>query len=112
MLGRNYVTPAPRQVAIRAADEISRRFPAAVVRYMDASGSDGRRPFKPHLSHGDGREIDLAPFYEDRHGRALDRPPTWNGYGAFEPPRAGDTRACVGQKGPAADQPDPPGGAP
>lgn len=110
LLGRHYVTPSTRAVVIRAADTVAARYPGSAVLFMDASGADGHRPFAPHLSHGDGREIDLALFYADRAGHPLDRPPTLSGYGAYEPPRPGETRACKGQKGPT--EPDPPAGRP
>jgi len=104
--GRHYVTPSTRAAVIKTADAVAARFPGSAVMFMDASGANGHRPFWPHLSHGDGREIDLALFYTDRAGRPLDRPPTLNGYGAYEPPRPREVRACKGQKGP--DEPDPP----
>jgi len=57
--GRNYVTPRARQVVLDAAAAMAKRYPGFVLWYMDASGPDGHRPFAPHLSHGDGREVDL-----------------------------------------------------
>ncbi|MBL8770021.1 MAG: penicillin-insensitive murein endopeptidase [Phenylobacterium sp.] len=78
-----------------------------MVRYMEASWPRATRPMPPHLSHGDGRQIDLAVFYVSRDGRPLGRPPTASGYGAFEPPRAGDPRVCTGHGGHHA-APDPP----
>ena len=110
---RHYVTPAFREALLRAADRVARERPGAVVRYMEASWPSGVRPMPPHHSHGDGRQIDLAVFYEDRAGRALDRPPPspnrrlLRGYGAYEPPRREAERVCVG--GPAS-APDPPAG--
>jgi len=106
LLRRNYVTPQARDVIVKAADAMAMRFPRLAVVYMDASGPDGHRPFKPHLSHGDGREIDLALFYDDRGGQVLARPPTLSGYGAYEPLTSGESRACIGQKGPS--EPDAP----
>jgi murein endopeptidase len=106
LLKRNYVTPQTRDVIVKAADAMAERYPGAVVIYMDASGPDGRRPFKPHLSHGDGHEVDLALFYTNAAGRPLARPPTLSGYGAYEPVKPGEQRACVGQKGPS--EPDAP----
>jgi len=106
LLKRNYVTPQARDVIVKAADAMAARYPGLAVVYMDASGSDGHKPFKPHLSHGDGREVDLALVYDDRDGRLLSRPPSLSGYGAYEPLKPGEQRACVGQKGPS--EPDAP----
>ncbi|WP_430421286.1 hypothetical protein [Phenylobacterium sp.] len=108
---RHYVTPAAREALLRAAERVARERPGAVVRYMEASWPRGVRPMPPHRSHGDGRQIDLATFYEDRAGRALDRPPPapnvrlLRGYGAYEPPQRETERVCAG--GPAS-APDPP----
>jgi murein endopeptidase len=106
LLNRHFMTPTGRDVVVKAAQVVTAQYPGAVVLFMDASGPDGHRPFKPHLSHGDGREIDLALFYTDRAGHPLPHPPTLNGYGANEPPQPGDTPICVGVKG--ARVPDPP----
>jgi hypothetical protein len=101
------VTPAARDALLAAASAMAAAHPGAVVRYMEASWPSGRRPMPPHLSHGDGHQIDLAVFYESRAGAPLAKPPTLSGYGAFEPPRAGDVRMCAGQGG-HHGEPDPP----
>ncbi len=106
LLKRNFMTPQARDVIVAAADAMAARYPGSAVVYMDASGPDGHRPFAPHLSHGDGREVDLALVYDDLKGRPLPRPPTLSGYGAYEPVKPGEHRACGGQKGPSeADAP-------
>lgn len=108
---RHYVTPTAREALLRAADRVARERPGAVVRYMEASWPRGVRPMPPHRSHGDGRQIDLAIFYEDRTGRPLNLPPRSTrerlarGYGAYEPPYREADRVCAG--GPHS-RPDPP----
>jgi murein endopeptidase len=110
---RHFMRPAARDVLVRAARRVAAGHPGAVVRYMEASWPSGERPMPPHLSHGDGRQIDLAIFYEDRAGRALRRPPLSprlaRGYGAYEPPRREVERVCAGAKT-SHDRPDPPAG--
>lgn len=93
---RHYVKPNARKALLSAVDKLRRRHPDASITYMSASWPIGRRPMPPHLSHGDGRQIDLALFYVDRDGRPLARPPTVTGYGAYEPPRREADRSCVG----------------
>lgn len=105
---RHYVTPAARDALARTARAVAREHPGAVVRYMEASWPAARRPMPPHVSHGDGRQIDLALFYEDRRGRSRP-PPTPSGYEAFEPPRRESERVCHGVAGHHA-RPDPPKG--
>jgi hypothetical protein len=104
--GRNYVTPQARALLVEIAARFVREHPGSVVLYMDASGSSGKRPFWPHLSHGDGREIDVALFYQNRSGKPLPKPPGANGYWNYEPPRPGDPVMCLGVKAPFRD-PDP-----
>jgi hypothetical protein len=65
---------------------------------MEASWSSAKRPMPPHVSHGDGRQVDLALFYEDRQRRPRP-PPTSSGYGGFEPPRREAERVCIGVGG-------------
>jgi len=113
---KNYVTPAARGVLLGAADRLAARHPGLVVRYMEASWPSGVRPMPPHFSHGDGRQIDLVLFYEDRSGRPLSGPAKpygrhAPGYGAFEPPRHEADRMCAGLKT-AHDLPDPPANRP
>lgn len=93
---RHYVTPTARTALLAATDKLRRRHPDAAITYMSASWPRGTRPMPPHLSHGDGRQIDIALFYVDRAGRPLARPPTVTGYGAYEPPRREADRSCVG----------------
>ncbi len=93
---RHYVTADAQRSLQQAAARLRREHPGAMVAYMEASWPIGRRPMPPHLSHGDGRQIDLALFYVDRDGRPLARPPTVTGYGAYEPPRREADRSCVG----------------
>ena len=106
-LGRAWVTPQARAALVAIADRFVRRHPDSVVLFMDASGASGKKPFAPHLSHGDGREVDLAVFYRTPAGLALTRPPTLNGYSAYEPPRPGDPVACKAGQRPG-DRGDPP----
>ena len=64
----------------------------------------------PHLSHGDGKEIDLALLYLGSGGTPLPGPPTVDplGYQAYEPPRWESERACRGGARGANERPDPP----
>jgi hypothetical protein len=110
---RHFVTPGTSQILISVADGLARAHPGAVVHYMEASWPSGIRPMPPHFSHGDGRQVDLALFYEDGRGHSLPGPPVAPGppiapgYGAYEPPSRPSERACVGIAG-HHDRPDPP----
>lgn len=108
--GRVFVRPEVRDSLIEAAREMERRFPGTRMIFMDASGADGVVPFEPHLSHGDGRQVDISLFYVGLDGSAIHgRPPGSrpNGYGNYEPPRPGDPQPCQGVDRPNDDR-DPP----
>lgn len=107
---RNYVTRGARQSLDRVTKALRRKHPGVTVRYLEASWPRGTRPMPPHLSHGDGRQLDIALFYTDRRGRPLAAPPTRTGYRAYEPPRSGDPRACtvLHRRLPLNDGADPP----
>ncbi len=104
--GRQYVTTHAHRALLSAAAAVAEAHPGSVLRYMDASWARGRRPMPPHLSHGDGRQVDIALFFETSEGRPLANSPAPGGYGAFEPPRRERDRVCRGVSGPH-DRPDP-----
>ena len=93
--GRNWVTPTALDVLRQGSARLARAYPQAHITYMDASWPSGVRPMPPHVSHGDGREIDIALFYTDASGKPLASPPIPIGYGAFEPPLPGEPRPCA-----------------
>lgn len=112
---RHFVRPDVRDALLDAARQMDDRYPGAKLRFMDASGPLGEKPFPPHLSHGDGRQIDLALYYTDVAERPLDQFPDTSRHGGFypaEPARPGEPLACPdGRKG-AAEKPDPPADRP
>lgn len=113
--GRNYMTPEARDALVDAASRLRARYPEAIVRFMDGSGPDGIVPFPPHLSHGDGRQVDLALYYTDTEGQPLtDVPDTrnWGGYWPAEPPLPGERVACPEGRSGRAEKPDPPADRP
>lgn len=107
VLGRNHVTPAAQDAIKDIAAAFRVAHPGAVLLYMDASKRRDEPPLWPHRSHGDGRQLDLALFYETRDGQPLDRPPALLGYGAYEPPLDGERQPCAETARPA-DFGDPP----
>ncbi len=106
---RHYVREAPRAALLKAAAAMEARHPGTIIRYMEGSWPLGTRPMPPHLSHGDGRQLDVALFYTDRRGRPLERAPTRSGYRAYEPPLKSGDRRCTGATAgpPEIDPPDP-----
>ncbi len=98
-LNRNYVTPRLLRMAEGLADHMDTRFPGTVTVALDANFPfiDGF-PLLPHLSHADGRKLDLAFYYRDGEDRFLNgvtRSPI--GYFAFEQPNSTDKQPCAGR---------------
>ena len=109
--GRNFVSPHARDAIVTAARDLTARHPGSISHYMDGSGPDGVTPFPPHRSHGDGRQLDVALFFETLEGEPLAIPPDTSSYGGWwpaEPPRPGERIACPQGRTGAADKPDPP----
>jgi hypothetical protein len=98
-LNRNYTTPQTRKLAIALAEDIDREYPGTLTIALDANFPfvDGF-PLLPHLSHDDGKKLDLAFYYRDAGGKFLNgktRSPV--GYFAFEQPAASDEQPCKGR---------------
>ncbi|HYC96494.1 hypothetical protein [Brevundimonas sp.] len=112
---RHFVRPGVRDRLIDAGRKVAERYPGEVVRFMDASGADGIKPFPPHFSHGDGRQIDLGLYYTDRAGQPTASFPDTSRHGGLwpaEPPRPGEQIACPGGRNGIAFKPDPPADRP
>ncbi len=84
-LNRQYVAPDLKDVLIDYAAKMESAFPNTTTLVLDAnfpfiSGF----PLLPHLSHNDGRKVDLAYYYQDDEGYlpGVTRSPI--GYFAFE----------------------------
>jgi hypothetical protein len=94
---RHYAKPAVHRLLTRVGRGLTARFPGSVVTYLDAGFPffDGF-PLLPHLSHRDGKTIDLAFFYRDAEsGQRISRAAAWSvGYWAFARPRPGEPQPC------------------
>jgi hypothetical protein len=100
-LNRTYAAPRVEAVVSALADRMALEFPGTVTRYLDSGFPflDGF-PLMPHLSHRDGRKIDLAYFYRETNGQpVLDGAASPIGYWAYEAPRAGEVRPCANFSG-------------
>lgn len=87
-LNRHYVTPEVKQVLEELSDRMAQKHPGSIVSYLDAGFPFGVGiPLLPHLSHSDGRKLDLAFFYKDKDsGRPIPKGGAWFiGYWAFAP---------------------------
>ena len=99
---RNYAATSIHRLLDGLAKDIHEAHPGSIVTYLDAGFPflDGF-PLLPHLSHDDGRKIDLAFFYRDaRTGAGEPRGGAWPlGYWAYTPPKQGEPRPCANFSG-------------
>jgi hypothetical protein len=101
LLNRHYVRSPLKELALESTAKMRKAFPDTHINYLDANLPfyDGF-PLVPHLSHNDGRKLDIALFYMDAKGKPLDDTPSPIGYGVFVDPRPGDedlTEICEGK---------------
>lgn len=92
LLNRHYVRPALRVAALDIALKMNRFHPGTAVNYLDGGFPFFNSfPMLPHLSHNDGKKLDLAFLYIDKaSGTASDNAPSVIGYGVCETPRPGE----------------------
>jgi energy-coupling factor transporter transmembrane protein EcfT len=92
LLNRNYVRPQLRDIAFEAAEGMSNKFPGTTINYLDANFPFiNKFPLLPHLSHNDGKKLDLSFQYNDsRTGQLTNDVPSFIGYGICEEPKDGE----------------------
>lgn len=89
---RNYVKPSILEVLTKTASTLKQDKGNLSITYLDACFPffDGF-PLLPHLSHNDGKKIDLAFFYRNIQSRQLvNEQPSNSGYGIYEGPLDND----------------------
>lgn len=97
VLHRHYAKAGLADVATALARAEARAYPGTLTRTLDAGFpfADGF-PLLPHLSHRDGRKLDLAFYYRDDGGYRRGALSSPLGYGRFEQPGPGDPQPCRG----------------
>lgn len=98
-LNRNYVTPKMASAVLELAEHMQTTFPGTKTLALDANFPFiNGFPLMPHLSHSDGRKLDIAFYYKDENGTFRNgetRSPI--GYFAFEQPLPGSPQPCAGR---------------
>ncbi|WP_299364722.1 hypothetical protein [Winogradskyella sp.] len=79
---RNYVTPELKSSLNNTAAELANL--GIQISYLDANFPfiDGF-PLLPHLSHNDGRKVDIAFQYKTANGKSTNKKPSLLGYGNY-----------------------------
>jgi hypothetical protein len=98
LLNRNYVDARLKSMLENLSRHMNVTYPGTRTLYLDANFPfiDGF-PLLPHLSHDDGRKLDLGYYYTDANGTYLPgalRSPI--GYWGFEQPARREDAACSG----------------
>ncbi len=85
-LNRHYVNTELKDISIEIANQFSEEYPGSKINYLDANFPFFRGfPLPPHLSHDDGKKLDLAFSYFKR-GERSNSAPSIIGYGVYESP--------------------------
>jgi len=87
LTNRNYVTPELNKVIKKIANDFEKRNNGIKMVYLDANFPFiDKFPLLPHLSHNDGKKIDVSLIYENKNGILTNSKPSVSGYGVFEKP--------------------------
>ena len=87
-LNRNYVRPELKKTAFEVAKQMNDKFSGTTVNYLDANFPFiNKFPLIPHLSHSDGKKLDLSFCYRDtKTNEPTNECPSFIGYGICEAP--------------------------
>ena len=101
ILNRHYVKPHLKRQMQRIADKMNVEFEGTITNYLDANFPFFNGfPLFPHLSHNDGRKLDLAFYYKEDNKPSVSAP-SFMGYGVYEQPKNNESNypATCQQKG-------------
>lgn len=89
LLNRNYVRPGVNKLLLATAKKIKSQ--GIKMIYLDANFPFlNGFPLLPHLSHNDGRKLDLALVYENKEGHIIPAKKSRTGYGVYVNPTLGE----------------------
>lgn len=87
LTNRNYVVPQINILLGDVSRNMEQSYPGLELHCLDANFPfwDGF-PLLPHLSHKDGKRLDISLVYHDDKGEVVNTKPSRSGYGVFEEP--------------------------
>ncbi|WP_159023602.1 hypothetical protein [Formosa sp. L2A11] len=86
LLNRNYVKPELNTLLSQTATALKKT--PIEIHYLDANFPFiNSFPLLPHLSHNDGKKIDISLIYQTEHGKITNTQKSVSGYGVFEGPK-------------------------
>jgi hypothetical protein len=87
LANRNYVRPELNITLNQIATEFENQNSGIKMIYLDANFPFiDKFPLLPHLSHNDGKKIDVSLIYENDNGQLTNEKPSVSGYGVYEMP--------------------------
>ncbi len=94
LLFRNYVTSDLKDLLENSAKNL--KHSNISITYLDANFPfiDGF-PLLPHLSHSNGKKIDISFMYLDENGKTTNKKPSVSGYGAFVNSKNITAKNCI-----------------
>lgn len=94
LLYRNYVNPELKSLLETASEQL--KYSGLAITYLDANFPffDGF-PLLPHLSHNDGKKIDISFMYLDNEGNSTDKKPSLSGYGIYVNKSNQTSTSCI-----------------
>jgi hypothetical protein len=92
ILNRHYVRPSLKATALKISAEMGEKYPGLRINYFDAGHPFyNGYPLIPHLSHDDGKKLDIGFVYDDvSTGKLSQVTPSVIGYGISEEPQEGE----------------------
>ncbi|RZN82608.1 MAG: hypothetical protein EVB11_07775 [Winogradskyella sp.] len=79
MTFRNYAKPELKELLIETSKKSN-----TTITYLDANFPFiNGFPLLPHLSHDDGKKIDISFMYKTENGKSTNKKPSFSGYGAY-----------------------------
>ena len=86
LCNRHYVTPALKEVLLNSSQAIGEQYQGTITYYLDANFPFiNGFPLLPHLSHNNGKKVDIAFYYKQTNGMQQRGSPSPIGYRAGEP---------------------------
>jgi hypothetical protein len=95
---RTYVTKDAYETLQKFEQLLKSSSPNTPVYYMDAGFPFSFTPMFPHLSHGDGRKIDIALQWQDVRHHLLTSAPSPIGYFIYDGPKSFEPSPCSSYK--------------
>ena len=91
LLNRQYVRPSLKLAVEDIAKKMHQKYPSTELWYLDANFPFFNKfPLLPHLSHNDGKKLDISFYYLEEDGGRTNKKPAFSGYGYYESPKKGE----------------------